>query len=254
MHKPQFPDLESKDHTTSDISPRPSLHIASILPSHDLILNAYPALRPSYLLLTTSPAHNQRSPLDRSDIHAAWTALDRLESGSDGQEYMMIYNCGQEAGCSRSHKHMQLFARPLDFALFPDRSTDEISKVPYVYDLIRLSPSSSNADIMACICRAYLSCLQRARAVLDVREGEHVPHNVVLVRDWMLVIPRRKARVGGVSANAAGMLGLVWVREEEELAEWRRRGACRVLRELGVAVDGDYDVQKANESGSIPPN
>ena len=150
---------------------------------------------------------------------------------------MMIYNYGRDAGCSRSHKHMQMFPRPLDFVLFPDRPLNDIVKVPYIYDLIRLSPSSSTAEIASSIFSAYLSCLQHARAVLGVGESEHVPHNVVLVRGWMLVIPRKRARVGGMSTNAAGMMGLVWVATEEELKEWKERGAWNVLREMGIAID-----------------
>ena len=147
---------------------------------------------------------------------------------------MMIYNCGSKAGCSRSHKHMQLFPRPLDFVLFPDRLPNENVKVPYEYDIIRRSPSSSIADTTAHIFSTYLSCLQRARAIRGLREGEHVPHNVVMVRDWFLVIPRRTACVGSMSANAAGMMGLVWVGSREELEDWRRAGECSVLKEMGV--------------------
>ncbi|MCJ1230831.1 hypothetical protein MMC12_007505 [Toensbergia leucococca] len=240
LHKPQLPDPESVEHTaTSDISNPSSLHITSIPPSHNLILNVYPVLRPSYLLLTTSPTHQQTSSLDLSDVNAAWTALDRLESdgSDDGEQYMMIYNCGRKAGCSRSHKHMQLFPRPLDFVLFPDRSLDEIVRVPYAYSLVRLDPSSfSGTDITSYIFEAYISCLERARTVLGIEDGAHIPHNVVLVHGWMLVIPRRKARVGVTSANAAGMMGMVWVADEEELAEWRKVGGHSILKELGVAV------------------
>ena len=167
---------------------------------------------------------------------------------------MMIYNCGREAGCSRSHKHMQLFPCPPDFVLFPDRTPDERLSVPYVYELVRLSPSSSRADDTTLrIFTAYQFCLQRARVVLGIEEGEHVPHNVVLVHEWILVIPRRKARVGGVSTNAAGMVGLVGVASEEELEEWRRRGGFSLLGELGVAVGRAHDQHKTDEPAIEPP-
>ncbi|MDI1485967.1 MAG: hypothetical protein OHK93_004156 [Ramalina farinacea] len=246
--------METQDPTISDI-PRPSsLHIGAVPPSHILDLNAYPVLRPSYLLLTNSSTHRQTSPLNVADVHAAWTAADRLESGSHGVKYMVIYNCGREAGCSRSHKHMQLFPCPPDFVLFPDRTPDECLKVPYVYELVRLDPSSSRADDTTLqIFTAYRTCLQRARAVLGIEEGEHVPHNVVLVREWILVIPRRKGRVGGVSANAAGMMGLVWVASEEELEEWSRRGGFRLLGELGIAVGRGHNQRKTDGPAIQPP-
>ena len=48
------------------------------------------------------------------------------------------------------------------------------------------------------------------------------------------MIPRRTARVGGISANAAGMMGLVWVGTKGEMDEWEKRGPWRVLGELGL--------------------
>ena len=149
---------------------------------------------------------------------------------------MVIYNGGKEAGCSRSHKHMQLFPCPSDFTLFPDSSPEEIAKVPYVYALFRFRPSSLGADNSSNIFEDYLSGLQRARVALGIRQGEDVPHNVVIVREWILVIPRRKAGAGGVSANTAGMMGLVWIGSEDEMSQWKRIGASNILSKLGVAV------------------
>ena len=238
LHKPQLPDLQTRDLAASDISSPPSLYIAPIAPSHTLTLNAYPVLRPSYLLLTDSPTQQQSSPLYSSDIDAAWIALDRLERGSGGEKYMMIYNCGREAGCSRSHKHMQLFPRPLDFVLFPDGPSEGILNVPFYYDIVRLRMLAPDAGASASqVYNAYLSCLHRTREYLGIEVNGYLPHNVVLVREWILFIPRRKARVGGVSANAAGMMGLVWVMSEEELAEWRRRGGRSILGELGISLN-----------------
>ena len=162
--------------------------------------------------------------------------MSRLEGDGGTRKYMMIYNCGREAGCSRSHKHMQLFPRPLDFVLFPDREPSQVI-VPFAYDLVRLEPFSLKEDFVSHLYSSYLSCLGSARTILGVAEGEHVPHNVVLVREWLLVIPRKKARVGGISANAAGMVGLVWTGAEEELDEWKRKGPSSVLREMGAAVE-----------------
>lgn len=240
LHKPPFQSSEFHGPTISDITRPPSLHIAPIPPSHSLDLNAYPILRPSYLLTTDSPIHRQSSPLDVSDIQAAWKALNHVESISSGDRYIVIYNCGKEGGCSRTHKHMQLFPCPEDFMLFPDRSSEENFKVPYVYEIFRADRGLSGAEVTSALFKYYVSGLQRARELLGIGEGEHVPHNVVLVREWMLVIPRRKAGLGGVSANAAGMMGLVFVGSEEEMEEWKRRGPLSVLSELGVAKEKTF--------------
>ena len=149
---------------------------------------------------------------------------------------MVIYNCGKEAGSSRTHKHLQILPRPApstDFTVFPDRP--EQVKVPYVYDILHFEQVDSVA-FPECILHDYASSLRRARNLLEVPDGEEVPHNVVLVKEWMLVIPRRRAGIGVTSANAAGMLGMVWVRSREELEEWQRCGLTKCLAEFGVPV------------------
>lgn len=61
-----------------------------------------------------------------------------------------------------------------------------------------------------------------------------------MTREWTVVIPRRADQVSGLSANAAGMMGLVWVSTEEEMEKWKRKGPWGILGELGMkADDGD---------------
>lgn len=252
--KPQLPPVDNSETTNSDISQPLSLHLTTVLPSHKLTINAYPILRPSYLLLTASSLQRQSSPLSLADIAAAFTVLASLSSDtsreSNGKEYekgdyMVIYNSGRASGCSRFHKHMQILPRP--FPLFPDRLPDgPAANVPYVYDLIRhppTSPSTSTSDeTLTTILTAYTSALQRFRGLLGLQSAEEpVPHNVVMTSEWTVVIPRRAASVEGLGANAAGMMGLVWVGTREELNEWERRGPWTVLGSLGVEAGRETD-------------
>jgi len=63
-------------------------------------------------------------------------------------------------------------------------------------------------------------------------------HNVLIVKEWMLVIPRTRGRKGILSANAAAMAGMVWVTGEEEIRLWVEEGPMRLLREFGVVDEG----------------
>ncbi|KAI9698519.1 MAG: hypothetical protein M1836_004100 [Candelina mexicana] len=254
LHKPQLPADSSPTETPkSDISQPPSLHITDLPPAHTLKLNAYPILRPSYLLLTTSSLRRQSSPLSLADITVARTTLTSLspvpsrennesdseeEEEEEGRDYMVMYNSGREAGCSRFHKHMQILPRPsvASFPLFPDRPPEDPVNVPYIYELIRHPPSpSSSSNTLSQIFTSYISSLNHFRALLGIRcEDQPVPHNVLMTQEWTVVIPRRRAQAGGLSANAAGMMGLVWVGTEGEMERWKREGAWRVLGELGL--------------------
>lgn len=85
------------------------------------------------------------------------------------------------------------------------------------------SGSSHNAHGIQELVRIYEELLRQAQEALGLPlEGSDIaiPHNVVIVKEWMMVIPRRKSRSGLASANAAGMMGMVWVTCKGELEAW----------------------------------
>lgn len=140
---------------------------------------------------------------------------------------------------------MQIFPRPSpsSFQLFPDRPSAQPVNVPYMYDLLHHSPSPSVAlfddpGTPASIAAFYNSSLSRFRVLLKIeRDDEHIPHNVIMTREWTIVIPRRVAQVSGLSANAAGMMGMVWVSTMEEVDQWKGEGPWRILGELGLKAE-----------------
>ena len=68
-------------------------------------------------------------------------------------------------------------------------------------------------------------------SMLDTKPDE--PHNMLLTSGWMMVIPRRKAWIDEIAANAASMVGMVWCKNEAQYEGWIRRGIEGVLREMG---------------------
>ena len=69
----------------------------------------------------------------------------------------------------------------------------------------------------------------------DMRPDE--PHNIILTSQWLMVIPRSKAWIGEVSANAASMVGMVWCKTEDQYEGWIQKGIAEVLREMGKPWD-----------------
>ena len=63
-------------------------------------------------------------------------------------------------------------------------------------------------------------------------------YNMVMVKDWIMIIPRRHAAQETIRANGAGMMGLVWVQDVEERNGWTRLGMTNVLTHMGVPTDG----------------
>ena len=63
---------------------------------------------------------------------------------------------------------------------------------------------------------------------------DHIPHNVALGRNWIIVIPRRAAGVRGAYGNTLSMLGMVSVATEDELRCWLSQGPREVQSQLGI--------------------
>ncbi len=66
------------------------------------------------------------------------------------------------------------------------------------------------------------------------RGGEPGPYNLLVTRDWMLLVPRSAEAYESISVNALGFAGSLLVRDERELELVCERGPMAVLREVGV--------------------
>ena len=62
--------------------------------------------------------------------------------------------------------------------------------------------------------------------------GTTQPYNLLVTRDWMLLVPRSKEHFDTISVNALGFAGSLLVRNETELETVRERGPFEVLRHV----------------------
>jgi ATP adenylyltransferase/5',5'''-P-1,P-4-tetraphosphate phosphorylase II len=200
--------------------------------THILAFNKFAAYRPSLMILTLDASHQQTESLDNDDLSAAWSALRSLK-----RRYLGFYNCGRVGGCSRLHKHMQLVPAPDGARLWPDMVEDERPSLPFVYFETKLGEEATARTVL----EAYNVMLAKTRDVLQRPEG-HVPHNIIMTKDWLVVIPRRNAAYDGVAANAICMVGLVPLSDGED--KWYERwvrgagtGPVDIVEYCGVNVN-----------------
>lgn len=221
----------------SDISTT-GFEIGQVNDTHFIIANKFCYARPHLMLLTTNGYRRQYEPLDMSDLAAIRNILSSMT-----QEYIAFFNCGRDGGCSRLHKHMQLIPKPLhSFADFLDveDGTARPPNVPFQWFYQRLDINNVDA---AELTRIYTGLLQQATAV-GQGKSEHAglalsnaacPHNLIMSKRWMIVIPRRRAGINKeAGANALGMLGVIAVATSPEMDNWVRLGLTESLRALGV--------------------
>lgn len=186
------------------------------------------------LLLTCDGYRRQYEPLDEADFTAVMSALNATK-----QDYVSFYNCGKDGGCSRLHKHMQLMPLPANsFASFLDTDSSEIN-VPFRWFHQRFENQPPNPQEVLEVYTRLLSQATKAWELSDHIEntipGAACPHNMILTKRWIIVLPRRKGAINKESgANSLGMLGIIAVATEQEIHNWQQLGLSKALRELGV--------------------
>ncbi|CAI7598632.1 unnamed protein product [Penicillium discolor] len=187
----------------SDIAnDHPDICITTVNETHYLVINKFTVFRPMLLLLTVDSYHQQHEPLVLEDLEAAWT------------------------GSSREHKHLQVIPEPGKregydeaFELFPDDDTTPKTGPSFVHFLQRFEDLPEgyvrNGEHLPGI---YQRLLQQARDALVLpTEVVPCPHNFVLTRRWMMVIPRRAKEFHGITANAPGMMGSIYIWNHDQL-------------------------------------
>ncbi|KAI3541449.1 hypothetical protein CSPX01_07537 [Colletotrichum filicis] len=182
-------------------------------------------------------AQPQTQDLNFVDVEAARAVMIALKPTLGPQ--LMIYNCGVDAGSSQGHKHVQIFPRPTHFSLYPQKATSEIGKrqinstiagVPNLHFVLRLPQAATHEQA----CHSLERLVSAAREIATTY-GERSDYNVIMAEDWICVVPRRLVGKDGVGANGAGMVGLVWLRDQTERDGWDSFGLTDHLVQLGVS-------------------
>lgn len=191
------------------------------------------------MLLTLDGNQRQYKALDEQDFSTAVLTLNTIEN-----DYAVFYNCGQDGGCSRLHKHMQLMPMPKDsFASFLDYPDGKEPSVPFMWFYHRFDDGPLMASRAFSI---YNDLLKRAgdagrglgQHADSMPPGAACPHNVIFTKRWMVVLPRRRAGINKeAGANTMGMLGYIAVATEKEIDTWVRLGLRKTLAQLGVAKE-----------------
>ncbi|KAK4122984.1 hypothetical protein N657DRAFT_597153 [Parathielavia appendiculata] len=240
-NKPQAPQDQQSQTTLQQPGYRPGSDIdvsgyeaATLGSTHLLALNKFPAARPHLLILTQDGFRRQHEALDMDDITAGSQAISSFKS-----RYLLLFNCGINSGCSRMHKHMHIFPAPDrdKFSLWLD--SDE-PRLPFKFFMNRFHNGLPSAAEILDIYRALLRQAERAVGGAAVEGGAAVPHNVIMDRNWLVVIPRRSPGWEGADTNAAGMLGMIWVHNEEKMKIWLKKGPANVLSRIGIPADENW--------------
>ncbi len=196
----------------------PRMEVARVSSTHVCLLNKFPVIQ-DHLLLVTSTYESQDRELSLEDFTASWQLLEAAGG-------LVFYNGGKAAGASQHHKHLQWLPLPLNGGMDsvplapllalngPTWQLRSSPEIPFAHVLAEFS--QEQASIPQLLFFNYLAGLRRL--ALGGGNGDPGPYNLLLTRDFMLIVPRAREFHQGVSINSMGYAGSMFVRDRDQLA------------------------------------
>lgn len=203
-----------------------ALFVGDITETHLCLLNKFNVVD-YHLLMITRQFEEQESWLNLQDFLATAYLLREVDG-------LVFYNGGKKAGASQRHKHLQLVPLPLTPSGFPlpiyplfsqaifSNSYGIIPLFPFLHGLLPLAISlDSSPQIWA---ESIYECYERLLHNLGLKKdansptsSSHQPYNLLLTRQWMLIIPRSAEKFAEIGINSLGFAGALLVRNQTEL-------------------------------------
>ena len=211
------------------------LEVDRIGDSHVVILNKYP-VQTSHMLLITQDWQPQTGWLSMED----WRSLARIDATTTG---LWFFNSGPDAGASQPHRHLQLLPRAAgericardDWFRRCAQNTTMSAQDP----LLR---SSRVAAISSTLTGETLQELYLALAD-DLGLGHPTTddcprgaYNLLLSRQWMAIVRRRREGIRGFSVNALGFAGSLLSTEASD-RQWIQDSGPEALLQAVVEAD-----------------
>lgn len=194
------------------LPPEPELTVGPIGEHHQLVLNKFNVLETHGLIVTNRfvPQTNQLTLSDFSAVAEVLTQVDGL----------IFYNGGEQAGASQSHRHFQIVPKdmgggrlPLQVGIDACAHPERGGLFPFRYRFFRLPDIAPET-----LFDAWLKL-----------EFVWQPYNLLMTRDWMLVVPRAHESYAGISVNSLGFAGALLAKNEAELEQIRAIGPMALL-------------------------
>jgi ATP adenylyltransferase len=220
----------------------PDLFVADLSDTHIALLNKYNVID-HHLLIVTRCFRPQEALLDLDDFVALTAAMSEFDG-------LGFYNGGAAAGASQPHRHLQIVPLPLgasgpplpvESVLGSARIGGLVGTVPglpflHAFARLDLAPGASwDAAHAALDCyRALLEATGLRAIEVNGEQHQSAPYNLLVTRRWMLLVPRSSERVEGVSVNALGFAGSLFVRDAAQLEIVRRLGPMSVLKRAAL--------------------
>lgn len=217
----------------------PDMFVAELSETHLALLNKFPVFD-NHLLLVTRVYEDQETLLTPADFEAVAIGMAEFEA-------LAFFNAGTRAGASQPHKHLQLVplpladigpAIPVEPLLNESCAAGTIYSIPafrFDHCCACIDPSlfvwpSSGAQRLRSLYLDMLALLGLEGEARDGAGSQRAPYNLLVSREWMLLVPRMQERFAGISINALAFAGSIFVPWPDAVDQIVAAGPMRALR------------------------
>ncbi|MCF2148642.1 phosphorylase [Desmonostoc muscorum LEGE 12446] len=213
------------------------LFVADISDTHVCILNKFNVVD-YHLLIITRAFEEQETLLTLEDFTAMWACL----ADFDG---LGFYNSGKIAGASQRHKHLQLVPLPLapSGSQIPiesllreaqfQNSTATLPKLPFLHAFAPLNPHWVESPFTGG--EATLELYHTLLEAVGLDATQLGAYNLLMTREWMLIVPRSQEHFHSISVNSLGFAGALLVRNAEEMQLLKDQTPMTILKSVAIS-------------------
>jgi ATP adenylyltransferase len=218
----------------------PDLFVAEISQTHVALLNKFNVVD-HHLVIVTRSFEPQEALLTREDCAALLICLAEIDG-------LGFYNAGPAAGASQRHKHLQLIPllasteprlpiEPLLRSVQMAGATGTVPGLPFLHAYAPMDPAwiDQRSDGASSLLTCYHSLLRAVGWSVEAMLGgsaPSAPYNLLVTRQWLLLVPRSEEYIEGISINALGFAGALLVKDAAQLAILRKQGPMTALQRV----------------------
>jgi len=202
------------------LQPEPELIVGALGVHHLALLNKFNVID-NHMLIVTRDFEQQEQLPTRQELGLLWRCLGEYPS-------LGFYNGGETAGASQRHKHLQLIPLPQEGVPI-QALLDRGETLPFNHRLISMRDDCNEGTLF----EQFVALLDSLGIGAREQAGtlwQSAPYNLLLTRRWMLVVARSRECFRGISINAMGFAGSLFVRDQEQIEWIRESGPLAVLR------------------------
>lgn len=217
----------------------PDLFVGNLSDTHLCLLNKYNVVD-HHVLIITRAFEEQDSWITLADFEA-------LSQGMAAIDGLGFYNGGAQAGASQRHKHLQIVPLPMGDAQYPlpihplvqpllnepGIATLSCFTFPHGLKTLTVANWEDPAEAGAVLLQSYHDLLS-AVGIDDTLPVPTVPYNLLVTRQWMMLIPRSQDSYQSIPVNSLGFAGSLLVKNPAQLALLREIGPMQLLKSVSL--------------------